>query len=203
MTSGDEDRRARFDVLARQAYVPLRRYLSRRVAADAVEDVLADTLLVMWRRLEDIPEEAALAWCYGAARRCLANAVRAGERRENLLRRLAAQPRELGAGLQGQPSGAFDDVDSDGVLSRALAGLPETDREILRLWAWEQLDPRELAVVLGISANAASIRLHRATRRLRQSMTGQPSAPPTRKTRGGPGHEHARQDGSQPTEAPR
>lgn len=42
---------------------------------------------------------------------------------------------------------------------------------MLRLWAWEQLPPREIAVALGISPNAASIRLHRAKKRLRQLLT--------------------------------
>ena len=37
---------------------------------------------------------------------------------------------------------------------------------MLRLWAWEDLRPQEIAVVLGITANAASIRLHRAKGRL-------------------------------------
>jgi RNA polymerase sigma-70 factor (ECF subfamily) len=41
---------------------------------------------------------------------------------------------------------------------------------VLRLWAWEQLAPREIAVVLGVTPNAASIRLHRATRRLRERL---------------------------------
>ena len=93
MSSGDAERRARFDALARTTYAPLRRYLARRSDPADVDDVLADTLLVMWRRLEDIPSDAALPWCYGAARRCLANARRANGRRRGLLRRLAAQPR--------------------------------------------------------------------------------------------------------------
>ena len=36
----------------------------------------------------------------------------------------------------------------------------------MRLWAWERLTPREIAAVLDITANAASIRLHRAKARL-------------------------------------
>jgi RNA polymerase sigma-70 factor (ECF subfamily) len=44
--------------------------------------------------------------------------------------------------------------------------LDADQRELLRLWAWEGLAPREIAVVVGSSANAVSIRLYRARREL-------------------------------------
>ena len=46
----------------------------------------------------------------------------------------------------------------------------ESDREVLRLFAWEQLTTAEIAVVLGVSANAAGVRLHRAKERLRNAL---------------------------------
>ena len=52
----------------------------------------------------------------------------------------------------------------------ALAGLAELDREVVLLWAWEGLAPREIAVVTGLSANAVSIRLHKAKKRLAESL---------------------------------
>jgi RNA polymerase sigma-70 factor (ECF subfamily) len=52
----------------------------------------------------------------------------------------------------------------------ALATLGELDREVVRLWAWEGLAPREIAVVTGLSANAVSIRLHKARKRLAASL---------------------------------
>lgn len=54
----------------------------------------------------------------------------------------------------------------DPALELALESLGESEREILRLWAWEQLEPKELALVLGISANAATLRLSRAKKKL-------------------------------------
>ena len=53
---------------------------------------------------------------------------------------------------------------------RARGQRPAPDQEVLRLWAWEQLAPREIAVVLAITPNAASIRLHRATAKLREAL---------------------------------
>ena len=148
-------RRARFERLFTDVYEPLQRFVRRRADAAVVDDVVADTLLVLWRRLDDVPE-AALPWCYGTARRCLANAWRADERRNRLTRRVANEPVPI--------DGEGDDTDAD--LIAALEELSAEDREIVRLWAWEQLAPREIAVVLAISPNAASIRLHRAKRRL-------------------------------------
>lgn len=150
-------RRRRFEDVLATAYVPLQRYLLRRTDRTSAEDVLGDVLLVLWRRADDIPPDAVLPWCYAVARRCLANQVRAERRRERLLRRLADEPTPVA-----EPA--------DPRLVDALAGLGNTDREVLRLWAWEQLAPREIGTVLGISANAASIRLHRALGRLRAKL---------------------------------
>lgn len=160
---------ARFEAFARAAAPSLARYLRRRADADTAEDVLADTLLVMWRRfheIEALPGGTRLPWCYGAARGCLANARRTERRRRGLLLRLATQPdNHAWAG-----GSCLDEPAVDGALEDALAGLRESDREVLRLWAWEGLQPRELAVALGISPNAAALRLHRATRRLRERL---------------------------------
>ncbi|MEU9331159.1 hypothetical protein AB0D91_46925 [Streptomyces canus] len=80
-------REVRFDALARAVAMPLHRYLLRRADADAVDDILAETMLVLWRRLEDVPglgkghvtdPDSVLPWCYGVARGCLPNARRTG-----------------------------------------------------------------------------------------------------------------------------
>jgi RNA polymerase sigma-70 factor (ECF subfamily) len=148
---------APFEALVAEVYAPLQRYLRRRADATTAEDVLGDVLLVLWRRFDDVPPEASLAWCYGVARGCLANAVRSSQRQLRLVRRIAREPVPVAA-------------DDDPVLAEALAALPEGDREVLRLWAWEQLAPAEIAVVLGVTPNAASIRLHRAKTRLKKEL---------------------------------
>ena len=156
----DPVRRERFESLVSRAYVPLLRYLRRRTDPDVADDVLADTLLVLWRRIDDVPAEAELPWCIGVARGCLANAVRAKTRHLRLLRRLADE------------AVAHDHAADEGdpELDQAMQRLRPADREVLTLWAWDGLQPKDIAVVLGVSANAAGIRLHRAMARLRAEL---------------------------------
>jgi RNA polymerase sigma-70 factor (ECF subfamily) len=58
-------------------------------------------------------------------------------------------------------------------LETALDELDESDRELVRLWAWEQLEPREIAVVLDTTPNAVSLLLTRAKKRIATSMERQ------------------------------
>ena len=83
-----EERRERFEALVPALVDPLRRFLARRTDPATADDVLAETLLVCWRRLDDLPEEP-LPWAYGVARNCLANADRGVRRQERLAARIA------------------------------------------------------------------------------------------------------------------
>jgi RNA polymerase sigma-70 factor (ECF subfamily) len=150
-----EPSQARFEVVAPELIEPLRRYLARRTDPATADDVLSETLLVCWRRRDELPAEP-LAWAYAVARNCLANADRAHRRQQRLLARIwqLAEP----------PSPV---VEHDPALARALARLSTMDAELVRLWAWEELGPAEIAQIVGISANAVSIRLHRARQKLK------------------------------------
>jgi RNA polymerase sigma-70 factor (ECF subfamily) len=71
--------------------------------------------------------------------------------------------------MEPDPASGYDHPE----LASALDALREEERDVLTLWAWEQLEPREIAVVLGISDNAAAQRLGKAKKRLAREMTGQ------------------------------
>ncbi|GHH63689.1 hypothetical protein GCM10017774_93170 [Lentzea cavernae] len=159
-----EPRQTGFDAVAQALIDPLRRYLARRTDAATADDVLSETLLVAWRRRDDMPAEP-LAWAYAVARNCLANAERSRRRQDRLLVRiwqLARPPEHVPA---------RDDPDPG--LAMALARLSSADAELVRLWAWEELAPAEIAQVVGMSANAVSIRLHRARRKLKSLLDEQ------------------------------
>jgi RNA polymerase sigma-70 factor (ECF subfamily) len=159
--------RSRFEALAPGLIDPLRRFLARRTDAATADDVLGDTLLVCWRRLDEVPAGEELPWAYGVARHCLANAERGVRRQQRVAAKIAVvdPPATVAAGPDDDPtSGEAAQVRA------ALEELPERDAELLRLWAWEQLGAGEIAVVLDITPNAASIRLHRAREKLRQAV---------------------------------
>lgn len=155
-----EDRRQRFQSIFDACYRPLVAYARRRCSPADADDLVAEVLTVAWRRLDDIPTGAELPWLYGVARRLLANQRRGASRRLRLLDRLQREP----AAQPASPAGDH--------LLDALARLSADDQEVLRLAAWEQLKPAEIATVLGCSDNAAALRLSRARARLRQEMTG-------------------------------
>jgi RNA polymerase sigma factor (sigma-70 family) len=145
------------------AYVdPVLGYALRRVGTPAdAADVVAETFLVAWRRRADVPAgEAARLWLYGVARRVLANQRRGELRRSALGSRLRAELPTVVPDLAGAVVGQTDAF-------RALAQLGKADREVVELTAWEGLDSREVADVLGITPVAARARLSRARNRLR------------------------------------
>ena len=164
-----------FAAAYREHYWAVSRYVARRLDGRAgdVEEVVAEVFTVAWRRRADLPA-AALPWLYGVARNCLANAVRGHGRRRRLVDRLGnddtAHGRHIAAGPEADTPGGW--------VHEALARLSAADQEVLRLTAWEQLGIDEVAVALGCGNRAASMRLHRARRRLRAEIDRMRPEPP-------------------------
>ncbi|WP_089154761.1 RNA polymerase sigma factor [Micromonospora sp. NBS 11-29] len=152
---------------------PLLAYALRRSPQpEDAADVVAETFLVVWRRGHEMPVDAEVRpWLYGIARRVLANHHRTGARRDRLGERLRQQVRDIVAADPGS------DVPERLAVRAALARLGELDREVLTLTAWEGLEPREVAAVLGVSPAAVRTRLSRARARLRD-LIGDDLAPP-------------------------
>lgn len=150
----------RFTELFQRTHISLLAYAVRRVAdpADAA-DVVAETFVVAWRRIDEVPPVGEdLPWLYGVARRVLANHRRGQRRRDALADRLRQVLTE--ATTPGPEDGQIAAV------TEALARLRPPDQEILRLLAWEGLSHEEIAVALGIGRGAVRVRLHRARARL-------------------------------------
>jgi RNA polymerase sigma factor (sigma-70 family) len=145
----------RFRAIYVQHRAAVTAYVRRRTTADAVEDVVADTFAVCWRKLDTVPSEA-LPWLYAVARKTLANHQRASLRK-NLP-------------LSEDPAAGEVELQDDPILGVAFARLGVHDREVLRLVAWEQLSFREASMVLACSAVACRVRFHRAKRRLARHL---------------------------------
>lgn len=155
-------RRERFERLYAEQHARVLGYVLRRARSSDAADIVAETFLVAWRRLDDAPVGDVHVWLYGVARRVLANHRRGERRRIHLAERLRREWAEQ------DPIPRPPDSHPD--LAAAFRSLPDADREVLALEAWEQLDSGEIAAVLGCSRNAVRIRRHRARRRLRAAM---------------------------------
>jgi RNA polymerase sigma factor (sigma-70 family) len=133
----------------------------------AAEDVAAETFLVVWRRLEHLPEDQ-LPWLLAIARNVLLNEHRSSRRRDRLAARVAAEP--PGSASDRDPDVARDSDVARERVQAALGRLGERDREALLLTSWDGLDHRQAAAVVGCSVTALGVRLHRARKRLARAI---------------------------------
>jgi RNA polymerase sigma-70 factor (ECF subfamily) len=146
--------------------------LRRLPEPEDAADVLAETFLAVWRRVEEARSvtEPRL-WLYGLARGAIANQRRGQVRRTRLAERIidsiARDPVRQEA----------DEREAAGPVLGALAELPEADRELLLLIGWEGLTPAQAARTLGVTSLAARSRLHRARRRLRHALADAEAGP--------------------------
>jgi RNA polymerase sigma-70 factor, ECF subfamily len=152
-------RHERFEELFRRNYAPVRAYALRRAPRDVAQDVVAETFLVAWRRLDDVPDDA-LPWLYGVARRVLANERRSAGRRAALEQRVAT------AAVPGGTGDAGDRMGDAELLRAALAELSDHHREALMLVAWHGLTGARAARAAGCSPATFAVRLHRARAKL-------------------------------------
>jgi RNA polymerase sigma-70 factor (ECF subfamily) len=151
-----------FEQIFSSCYEQVRRFAARRVAPDAVQDVVADTFLIAWRRRKERKGDA-LPWLFGIARRVAATQQRSNTRRVALRERLHA---EVTRATEGEADRSVDPQ-----LELALLSLPERDREALVLVVWDELDHRTAASVMGCSTGALTVRLHRARRHLARLLS--------------------------------
>ncbi|MFJ8580357.1 RNA polymerase sigma factor [Micromonospora sp. NPDC093277] len=167
-----EDRRSRFETLYAAHYESIASYSARRCdTAEDAADVVAETFLIAWRRLDRVPtDRSALIWLYATARRVLANQRRGQKRRQGLLTRLRAV---ASGSAQHAPHPDRDDPDRPAAIIGAFGRLSAADRELLRLVAWEGLTPSEAAVVLGRSAGGVRVQLHRARARFARLLANE------------------------------
>jgi RNA polymerase sigma factor (sigma-70 family) len=154
----DATAQQRFERLFRANYGAVRGYALRRTSPELAQDVVSETFLVAWRRLDDVPDDA-LPWLFGVARRVLANQRRSANRGAALVERAAAASSPAA-------SDPHDRVGEAEAVRQALASLPERDREALMLVAWHGLSGARAARAAGCSRAAFGVRLHRARRRL-------------------------------------
>jgi RNA polymerase sigma factor (sigma-70 family) len=174
--------RGRFERCFDAHYVRIFAFAARRVAGrESAEDAVADTFAVAWRRRDRIPDgDEALPWLYAIAANVIANQYRSSSRRQSLGETLARE-----ASFTAPPADPAEALGGRDELAAALGRLEESEREALRLVAWEGLSTRDGARVVGCSPGAFRVRLHRARRKLAKELkhTGQRTREGRRPTR--------------------
>lgn len=137
------------------------RYLARRVDRADVDDLAADVFAIAWRKRGSVTAGEELPWLYRIASYQVANHRR----------RLAARASVMGLlSVPDSAPSAESLVTADAELARAWGAIAPRDREVLALVVLDELPVSDAAVALGVSANAVSIRLHRAKKALAAAL---------------------------------
>lgn len=144
------------------------RFAAARVGPSVADDVTAEVFRIAFERRGafDTAVRDARPWLYGIATNVVRRELRDRRRGIAALERVDARP-----SLPGEPMlDVGSRVDAERELHQlhdALLALRDDERDVLLLVAWEQLSPSAAAQVLGIPAETARTRLHRARQRLR------------------------------------
>lgn len=161
----DED--SRFVEIYKTHYRPIYAYFRRRLAVDLVDDAVAETFLVAWKKLDQIPSpETTLPWLYGVAHRVLLHQWRSSHRGRRLRRRLDSLGVEAPTPIEELIISGFEARQALAAVSR----LKATDQEILRLSLWEGLSHGDIASVLDLKADTVRQRFSRALTHLTEEF---------------------------------
>ena len=157
---------ARFRGVFREYHDAITRYCLRRLPRHDVDDAVARVFGVAWRKVDEIPPgDATLPWLYRIASYEVSTMQRSARRFMALKSKLNG----LGTAPQQAPEvQVVQNAEHETVL-KALATLPDADREVILLRSYEGLASREIAAVLGCSPETARKRLSRALQRLRKA----------------------------------
>jgi RNA polymerase sigma factor (sigma-70 family) len=161
-----------FERLYRQHLPAVLAYAARRSDPVTAPDVAAETFLIAWRRMSDIPDDP-LPWLLVVAKNVMLNQRRGAARQSALADRLIDEERRRDL--------VSDAVGDDPDLIVALNRIPADDRELLCLEAWDGLSRQQLAAAAGCSLATLRVRLFRARRRLSAELASlrSPGGSPT------------------------
>jgi RNA polymerase sigma-70 factor (ECF subfamily) len=145
------------------------RYFVRRVGPDDADSLLGEVFRIAFERRAsfDVERPEARPWLYGIASNLLAR------HREREARRLEATARMINTAVT--PGNAFEDVDARldasgrwAAVAEAIALLPQGERDVLLLFAWEGMAYDQIAAALEIPVGTVRSRLNRARGRVRE-----------------------------------
>jgi len=159
MTSGETQFADLYSRYYRQVYA----YCHRRTTSEHAEDAVAETFLVAWRRINELPQgDQALAWLYRVAYRTLGHQWRGLSRRGRLNKKLSS----VGVETVNPPEDDFLVRSERSQVREATSRLKPAEIEVLRLAIWEELPQQDIAIALDLNIDAVRQRLSRAKKHL-------------------------------------
>ncbi len=159
----DEARRADFERLYNAYRLAVHGYCARRTSYADAADAVSETFLVAWRRFDDVaPEPDTLPYLYSVAAKVLSNLRRSSRRRSRLNLKLQA----LGVAPSTDPMTVVVRNSEQVEVEQAVRRLSRKDREIVMLYAWEELSRKQIAQRMGMTKTAVDQRIHRSYKRL-------------------------------------
>jgi len=147
-----------FDVLYREQYAAVARFVRRQVGESAAEDVVASTFELAYAKLRD-DHPHPVGWLFQTARNLMKAELRRRERERRALR---------DASVLAVRDAGDHDIETVRAL---LEALPPRHREVLQLTYWDRLAASDVGVVLGCSEQAVWKRISRAKTALRSAWT--------------------------------
>lgn len=156
----------------------LLRFLARRVDPAEAGSLLGEVFRIAFERRSafDQAREDARPWLYGIATNVAAKHHRSEARRLRATARLAAR-RPCSEDPADQAVAAADARARWAEVAEAMAGLPAAERQVLLLFAWEEMTYDEIAAVLGVPVGTVRSRLNRGRSRLVGMTTGTDAEP--------------------------
>ncbi|KQV73652.1 hypothetical protein ASC61_00690 [Aeromicrobium sp. Root344] len=143
-------------------------YALRHCGVEGAEDVVSETFIVAWRRIDVVPEDA-LPWLLVVARNTIAHRRRSAGRRARLDDALATRPHDQERTTEEIATSRLETLE-------ALRHLSAKEREAVLLIAWDGLTITAAADVAGCRDRAFRARLTRARAHLQAALD--PPVPP-------------------------
>ncbi len=159
----DEARHAEFERLYNAYRLAVHGYCARRTSPADAADAVSETFLVAWRRFDDLaPEPDTLPYLYSVAAKVLSNLRRSSRRRSQLGLKLEA----LGVAPSPDPMTVVVRNSDQVEVEQAVRKLSRKDREIVMLYAWEELPRKQIAQTMGMTKTAVDQRILSSSKRL-------------------------------------
>ena len=162
-----------FGILFDRHFAAIHRYLERRLGSEEANELAGEVFRIAFEQRDRFRplHESALPWLYGVATNLMLKRWRSERRRLRALAGLEAAAERHSSELEG----AEERLDARSLRARlldALAALPQGDRDVMVLVAWEELSYEEVGTALAIPVGTVRSRLNRARGRLRELLGG-------------------------------